>query len=340
MISRREVLLAAAAYPLVRLPKPIRVCIAGTDGHVSLVTEPLASLPDVAVVAYSETAPKPALKAYRHYPDLRTMLDREKPDVLAVTTHDGDRAAAVIEGLRRGHAVFAEKPLGRTRAELDQVKAAVEEHRGRLGLMLDSRYKPHFRALRDVVRSGAIGEVAQVTGQKSYKVGADSHWKNQASSYSGTIPWVGIHMLDLMLFTSGRRFVDCAAFQHRVAFPEIGVRENTAAILFRMDNGGVATLTMDYFRPAQAPTHDDDRLRIAGTKGVAEYQLATGVTVVTNDEAPKAVPLPRPMSGFADFLNHTFNGKDSLLPLADIWTANHIVLAARDAANSRRVISL
>jgi hypothetical protein len=107
-----------------------------------------------------------------------------------------------------------------------------------------------------------------------------------------------------------------------------------------MDNGGVATCTMDYLRPGAAPTHDDDRLRLAGTLGVAEYQAATGVTVVTETEKPQPVALPEPRSSFADFLDHVFNGKPTLVPLADIWMANHVVLTARDAANSRSVVTL
>ena len=340
MFSRRELLLAAAAYPVVRLPKRVRVAIAGTDGHIELVTDPLPSLPDVEIVGYSAPAPHHRLAPYRHYPEFRLMLDRERPDVVAVTTHDGDRAATIIEALERGHAVFAEKPLGRTRAELEQLQMVVRRRQGRLGLMLDSRFQPPFRALREVVRSGKLGEVAQIAGQKSYKAGADSRWKNEASSYSGTIPWVGIHMLDLMLYTSGRRFVECCSFQNRIAFPELGVRENTAAVLFRLDNGGVATLTIDYLRPSRAPTHGDDRLRLAGTLGVAEYQAASGVTLITEAEGPQPVPLPPPLSSFADFLNHVFNGAETLLPLEDIWMANSVALAVRDAANSRTVIRL
>ena len=38
---------------------------------------------------------------------------------------------------------------------------------------------------------------------------------------------------------------------------------------------------MDYLRPATAPTHGDDRLRIAGTLGVVEHQEGRGLTLVT-----------------------------------------------------------
>ena len=65
--------------------------------------------------------------------------------------------------------------------------------------------------------------------------------------------------------------------------------ENTTATLFRLDNRGTAALRMDYLRPETAPTHGDDRLRLAGTRGVLEYQAATGLTLVTAKEKPRVI---------------------------------------------------
>lgn len=338
-MTRRELFGAALA---VRLPRKIRVGIIGLDGHVGEITQPLPQLPDVELVGYSSSAPvrNGALSSVKHYANHIEMLDREKLDVVGVTTDDGARASAILDCAQRKINVIAEKPLARTRAEYDRVKKAILDNKIHLGMMLPLRFAPHFLALREIVRSGEIGEVAQIQGQKSYKVGVDSKWKNQRDTYSGTIPWVGVHMLDLMLYTSGRQFTECAAFQTRVAWPEIGIRENTAAVLFRMDNGGAATLSMDYLRPDTAETHDDDRLRLAGTKGVAEYQRSTGVTLITQSAKIRQMPLPQPGSLFSDYLDSVYNGKPTLLPIADIWRANEIALTARDAANSSRAVKL
>jgi hypothetical protein len=96
---------------------------------------------------------------------------------------------------------------------------------------------------------------------------------------------------------------------------------------------------MDYLRPETAPTHGDDRLRLAGTKGVVEYQAATGVTLVTDRQEPVTVrDLPPQRSLFLNFLDHVYNGKPTGLSMADIWRANEIVLAAREAAERRVIV--
>jgi hypothetical protein len=46
---------------------------------------------------------------------------------------------------------------------------------------------------------------------------------------------------------------------------------------------------MDHLRPETAPTHGDDRLGLAGTQGVVEYQGATGVTLMTGKEKPQVI---------------------------------------------------
>ena len=91
-------------------------------------------------------------------------------------------------------------------------------------------------------------------------------------------------MIDLMRWATGREFIDATSWQTRVAMPELKDQENVTASVFKLDNGGLAMLRMDYLRPKTAPTHGDDRMRIAGTKGVAEYMAATGVTLVTADQ--------------------------------------------------------
>jgi hypothetical protein len=115
--------------------------------------------------------------------------------------------------------------------------------------------------------------------------------------------------------------------------------ENTTATVFRLDNGGTAALHMDYLRPDTAPTWGDDRLRLAGTRGVAEYQEGGDVTLMTHSRPPHPVrDLPVTRSLFVDFLESVYLSRPVGLDLNDIYRANEIVLAARDAADRRQIL--
>ncbi len=354
-VTRRSLLAATAAsalgaQPEVRLPRKVRVAILGLDGHSGEILEPLPRLPDVEIAAVSDPDPArtarlvetPRLSRARRYTDYRRMLDGEQLDVVAVLNSNGDRAEGVLACAERKLHVIAEKPLAIHWQDLEKVKRAVARSGIRLSMLLPMRFSSPYLAMKQVVDSGEIGEVAQIGAQKSYKAGERPEWMRRQSSYGGTIPWIGSHMVDLMRWTSRREFHDVVSFQARIGdFPGIGEMENSTATLFRMDNGGVATLRMDYLRPETAPTHGDDRLRLAGTKGVVEYQESTGVTVMSSRRKPEALRnLPSEQSVFIDFLESVFNGKPAGLSLQDIYRVCEIVLAAREAAEQSRIVRI
>ena len=344
-LTRRSWLAGAAASAMaapepLRLPRKIRIAILGFDGHTAEILSPLPQLPDVEVVAICDQDPKVLarqarnrhLKAARQYTEYRRMLDQEKLDMVAVCNNNGERAAAILECIARRLHVVAEKPLALRRDDLDQIKKAVAASSIRLTMLLPMRFTPPYLALKAVVDSGRVGEVAQIGAQKSYKAGERPAWMRHRATYGGTVPWIGIHMVDLMRWTSGREFTAAASFQSHVGFPQLEDMENVTASIFRLDNGGVGMLRMDYLRPETAPTHGDDRLRLAGTRGVAEYMAATGVTLLPSDGKPETIrELPPAQSLFIDFLQSVYHGRPAALSLADVFRVNEIVLATHEA---------
>jgi predicted dehydrogenase len=344
-LSRRAMLLAPAAFAAaaepVRLPKKIRVAILGFEGHTGEIFTPLKRLPDVEIVAYWDSAGKTQtrLGSAKKYTDWREMLDKEKLDVVSITNNNGERAAAIIEAAKRKINVMAEKPLAIDKAGLSAVRHAVETNKISLGMMLPMRYEPQYLALRKSVESGQTGEIVQIAGQKSYKLGSRAPWFSKTATYGGSITWVGIHMLDLMRWTSGREFTAVGGFETRKG-RDVGEMETATASVFQLDNGGVATLRVDYFRPETAPTHGDDRLRLVGTKGIAEYQASTGVTLMTADAPPKTVELPPAQSLFIDYLNATYNGKPPTLTVSDIYRICEVTIAAEDASSHGKMVRI
>jgi predicted dehydrogenase len=335
----------------VSFPKKIRLGFIGLvpGAHSGDVIGPLNRLPDVEVAAIAEpqadliarVKKNPRLASAKEYADMKQMLDAEELDVVAVCNNDGERAGAVIECARRKINVIAEKPLAINRTDLEKVKKTVQESGVKLGMLLPMRYSAPYRALRDIVSSGAIGEVIQMSSQKSYKLGQRPDWFKKQETYGSTILWIGIHMIDLMRFASGRKYTHASSFMGRVGFPGLGDMETTTTSSFRLDNGGTATLHMDYCMPETNPTHGDDRMRLAGTKGVAEYMAATGVTLVTSGSKPaKVEKLPASGLLFVDYLEYAFNGKPATLTHEEIFAACEATLAAHEAAVKNKVVAV
>jgi predicted dehydrogenase len=355
-ISRRTLFMAAAAFAVeppasdvVRLPRKIRMALLGLEaGHVGEVTNHLQRVPDVEVVALSDPDAKlrarygamPRVAQAKQYEDYRPMLAQEKLDLVAINNNSGEHTAAILACASRGLNVLTERPLALTRGDLDRVKRAVTDKKIALGALFPMRFGAPYRAIRQVVERGDIGEVLQMQSQKSYQIGTRAPWFLKRGSYGGTISWIGIHLIDLMRWSSGREMRQVAGFQARPGLPGMGEMDAVVASVFKLDNGGVATLHLDYLRPLKAPSHGDDRLRLVGSKGIVEYQ-GGAVTVMTNDKAPAPIdPLPQPRSLFVDFLEATYNGKPPGLPLADIYRASELALAAERAASENRALAV
>lgn len=345
MITRRVLLqsAAAAAGGQVRFGRPIRIGIIGTEGHVGDVLKPLPQCPEVEVVAASATnaSALAKLKATRKYTNWREMLDREKDlDVVAVTNNNGERAEVIVAAAERKKHVMAEKPLALTRQDLARVRKAVESNRVSLGMLLPMRYAGPYVAMKEQIGAGAIGEVLLITSQKSYKLGNREEWYRNRKTYGGTIAWIGIHMIDLMRHISGREFKEATSYQARIGFPEVREMETVTTSIFRLDNGGLAELNMDYLRPEPASSHGDDRLRLAGTKGVLEWKADTGLTLMMSAEKPRRLELPKDGSVFLDYLRATYLGAAPTLTAEDAYRVTEITIAAQESADLGRPVKV
>jgi predicted dehydrogenase len=333
------------------MARRIRLALAGFDGHPEEILRVLPQLPDVELVAVAEEESdqeaqanvlrdRSAAKA-RRYETLGQLLEVETPDVVAVCNNNGRRSAAILACAARKVNAIAEKPLALNRADLDGVYAAVERSGIQLGMLLPMRFDSPYLAMRRIVESGAIGEVVQMDAQKSYQLGARPAWQKHRATYGGTILWIGIHSIDLMLRVSGRRFTEAASLQGHVGFPEAGDMENATATLFRLDNGGSATLRLDYLRPAAASGHGDDRLRVSGERGIVEYQESSGVTLLSRKAGLEAVKeLPRQQSVFLDYLQSVYQGARPGLSWPEIVRANEVTLAAHTAGEEHRFVTI
>jgi predicted dehydrogenase len=336
-----------AAGQIVRLPKKVRLALIGLEGHIGEILDPMDRLPDLELVAIQDPDPKLAAQVAegkhgggaRRYSDWRELLNRETLDMVGVCGANGERAEIIIECAKRKIHIVAEKPLAITVADLDRVRQAVAQSSIHLTMLIEMRFESRYRAMKQIVDSGEIGEVAQIAAQKSYKLGERAEWMRKRATYGGTVPFIGIHMVDLMRFTSRRELVEAVSFQGRVGHAELRDMENTTATIFQLDNRGTAALHMDYLRPDTAPSWGDDRLRLAGTRGVVEYQAATGVTLVTGERAPREIRnLPPDGSLFLDFLESVYHGVPAGLSLTDIYRVNEIVLAARESADRHQIV--
>ena len=330
------------------MPDDVRVGLIGLDGHTAEAVRVAAKYPQVRITAYAAETERDrtrskgvkALAKAKVYDDYRAMLDVEQLDAVCICDQNWRRAESVTECLERKIPTAAEKPMGISIAEMEGVEETAKRTGTPLTMLLPMRFDPAFTAMREAVRSGVIGEPIQLSGQKSYQLGERPEWMKERETFGGTIPYIACHTVDLLRFISGRDMIRTSAFHGHVSFPETREMENTAAISYQLDNGGTATVRLDYLRPKAAGGHGDDRIRIAGEKGVIEYR-AGKIHLMTDDKAPHELPPSADrVDLFADFLSAVHTGGTPLLTQQDLFRVTRIVLRSREAADSGRVLDI
>ena len=94
----------------------------------------------------------------RTYLDYREMIEREKPDIVSVTTPSLSRAEPIIFCAEHGvRGIYAEKGLSATLEEADRIAAAVRKHNVAFNWGAMRRHHNGYRQLADAIAGGAIG---------------------------------------------------------------------------------------------------------------------------------------------------------------------------------------
>lgn len=321
----------------------MKLCMIGSRGHCHYVFESLKEVPFVELAAVSsgcEDSPQRLLDGAARcgftpkvYDDYREMLDREKPDLVSVDGPFDRHAEMCIEALRRNINVFCEKPIALDFASLDEIEKAHAAASAKIVSMVGLRYESAFQHAHELVEAGAVGKVKLIGTRKSYRFGVRPDFYRNRATYGGTIPWVGSHAMDWMIYYGKSGFDTVWACEERSDNFGYGDLEVAAQCLFRMSNGIIAQASIDYLRPAAAPTHGDDRVRIAGTDGVLE--VAGGRIMLIDAQGEREIPVPPPKrSLFSDFVLDVAGERPALVDAPQTFLLTRACLAARESADT------
>jgi predicted dehydrogenase len=329
----------------------MKLGLIGLKGHQSVVLEGARQLGGVELVAVSDDV-KADLEKFKKrealakdaevYTDWKHLLDHAMMDVCCVCDENHLRAEQLIALARRNIHIVTEKPLATTLEDLERIKSALARSKSQLTMLLTMRHEAKYATLRRLLRQGAIGAVCQASAQKSYQLHTRPDWFKDRRRLGGTIPYIGIHAVDLMAWTTGLDYTHVAAFHGRLGKEEeMKETESQASLLLRMSNGASATARLDYLRPQPASSHGDDRLRIAGTEGVLEVRYPEDVVHLVTSKQKAAVIAPdRVPNLFVAFAEALRKGESPPIPADDCVYITEVVLKAREAADKQVLMEI
>ncbi|WP_300438985.1 Gfo/Idh/MocA family oxidoreductase [Christiangramia sp.] len=130
------------------------------------------------------------------------IYENEEIDAVVIATPSAMHAEQSIKALNSGKAVFCQKPLGRTAAEVREVINASARNNKLLGVDMSYRYTKAFKAVYEVVKRGNLGKIYAVDLVFHNAYGPDKDWFFDIKrSGGGSVMDLGIHLIDLALWS-------------------------------------------------------------------------------------------------------------------------------------------
>lgn len=324
----------------------MRIVVIGGSGHsiLYLPQQYMADREFVAVAPGCEGEPMEHILGTltkagytpKVYADYRQMLTEEKPDVAIVDNYYAQHAEAILEAFAAGCHVLSDKPVATDIPALERVEAAWRKAGTCFAAMFTYRYDGAFYRAWQLVQEGAVGKVRLINTQKSYKLGKRPDFMSRRETYGGTIPWVGIHGLEWILWMSGGKLEAVSAVQAAQEAPNGVSPETTALVQLRLNDGMMGSVTIDYLNPAAAPRHGDDRIRVVGTEGVLEVREDR--IILTNANGVQYPEFSSNDDMLTDFLNEVNGTGKCRISGEDALTATRWALLAQMAADTNEMV--
>ena len=210
---------------------------------------------------------KTANENVTYFSDYETMLDSGLCDAVLIEVPHYSHPEMVEQALKRNIHVICEKPAGVYTKQVKEMNAAAEQSSAKFAMMFNQRTNCLYRKMREIVRSGGIGELQRVTWiitdwyrtQQYYDSGSwRATWEGEGG---GVLINQCPHQIDLVQWVVGELPETVNAFCQYGKWHDIEVEDEVTAY-FRYKNGATGV-----FITTTGETPGTNRFEISGSKG-------------------------------------------------------------------------
>ena len=255
--------------------KKLRTALYGANGHqiyALLKDSPYFELAAAACIPESKLIGIPAFDEGRValYESLPALLTAEKPDFICLCSPKrADQAKDAILCLEAGVTVYAEKPAALSERELDEILAVAHRTGVEFHEIADSAFFEPYFTMGKLIKDGKIGDVVQIYAQKSYP----QYFPNRPADETtdgGLTRQAGIHAMRFIEHVAGVRVTDVSVYESLLGNRDTGELRMASSFAMKLENGGVASMAVNYLNPTSFGLWGNETLRVFGTRGMME----------------------------------------------------------------------
>lgn len=138
------------------------------------------------------------------YADLRTMLEKQQPDILVIATWPTRHLKNVLEGVRGGvRAILCEKPIAVNATQMEQMLQVTTQANVLLMEGFMYRHHPLTLAVKQKIVDGAIGEVRFIRSTFSTGLTDRTNWRLRGDLGGGAVMDLGCYCINCIRYLIG-----------------------------------------------------------------------------------------------------------------------------------------
>ena len=191
----------------------LRIGVIGVGGRGGLARDAHHPGEGSRLVAGADVSPE-ALGNFKEFAgeeafvtkDYKALLAREDIDAVFVTSPDFLHEEQAVAALRAGKAVYLEKPMSISVEGCDRILAAAFETGSKLFVGHNMRHFPVVLKMKELIDSGAIGEVQAAWCRHFISYGGDAYfkdWHSERRLSSSLLLQKGAHDIDVLHWLAG-----------------------------------------------------------------------------------------------------------------------------------------
>jgi myo-inositol 2-dehydrogenase / D-chiro-inositol 1-dehydrogenase len=212
--------------------------------------------------------------------DIEEVINDPEVDCIDITLPNHLHLPAALACIRAGKPFLIEKPLARNAAEAEQIVNAARSAGVTAVYGENVRFKPSMVRTKSIVDEGGLGKILLLRANEVHNGPFHSDWFwDSESTGGGAVIDMGIHGIFAMEWFMGSRVkrVYAEAGVLKWADKCLGETEDTAVIVLRFENGGMAELVVSWAIAGGI----DVRLEVFGSAGTAYLDSARAARATT-----------------------------------------------------------
>lgn len=209
-------------------------------------------------------------RTLHQYTDYHEMLEKERPDLVAIATESGKHAAIALDCIEAGCNLIIEKPIALSIADADAIIHKAKEKGVKVCACHQNRFNKSIQKIREALEMGRFGRMfygtAHIRWNRGYEYYSRAKWRGTWKQDGGALMNQCIHNIDLLRWMMGDEIETVVGMTDNLNHPFIEAEDlGIAVIKFANGGYGIVEGTTNIF-----PQNLEETLYLFGERGTVK----------------------------------------------------------------------